>query len=582
LSTRSKVWIGFAVALTAGQALAALTLPRSFALTAFSDIAQCLLLLSGTSAFLLNAVKTKGRVRIFWALMASGLGLWLLYEILWIYIEIYLRKDVPDLFVGDIIVFLHVIPMMAALALQPQRRQDDRSMRFSLLDFALLLVWWLYLYLFTVIPWMYASPNELVYDHNQNILYTLQKIVFLGALLLVWSRSAGFFKKVYAQLFGASCLYTLSSYLANWGIERHVYYTGSIYDLPLALSMAWFTVAAVLGQAEPSKASPEKADLTHPVWVPRLGMITVFSLPVFAVWTLLAPTSSPHVQNFRMILTLGTMMLMGGMVFLKQHLLDQKLLRLLRASRQSFEDLKHLQSQLLQSEKLASLGQLLGGAAHELNNPLTAMMGYSDLLGSSSMADEERSLAAKIGQQVRLTKTLVASLLSFAKQSPAERSPVEVSALAQTAVKLCQGEGSTHKTRVHVDLAADLPPVMGDSNQLLQVCLHIANDLLRSLDERGGGTLTVSTRQEGDRVVLEFKDSGAEQVPSEGAPGSLPTNHAYGSGAAIGLGACLTIIKEHSGTIVRTGAGLKVAGFRIDLPSQQETPGELLMAARQS
>jgi two-component system NtrC family sensor kinase len=99
------------------------------------------------------------------------------------------------------------------------------------------------------------------------------------------------------------------------------------------------------------------------------------------------------------------MMIMGGIVFLRQHLLDHELMRLLHTSEQSFEDLKRLQTQLIQSEKLASLGQLVGGAAHELNNPLTAMLGYSELLAESGLTEEQRTLAAKIAQQVRRTRS---------------------------------------------------------------------------------------------------------------------------------------------------------------------------------
>ena len=111
------------------------------------------------------------------------------------------------------------------------------------------------------------------------------------------------------------------------------------------------------------------------------------------------------------------MLIMGAMVFMKQHLLDRELLGLLRTSEQSFQNLRRLQAQLVQSEKLASLGQLVGGAAHELNNPLTAILGYSELLTETPLSTEQQALAKKIAQQVRRTKTLVSSLLSFAKTS---------------------------------------------------------------------------------------------------------------------------------------------------------------------
>ena len=89
-------------------------------------------------------------------------------------------------------------------------------------------------------------------------------------------------------------------------------------------------------------------------------MIVILSLPLFAAWSVFDVTVSSRVRTLRLVITLLTMIIMGGVVFLRQHLLDRELIRLLRASRDSFEDLKHLQAQLVQSEKLASLGQLVG------------------------------------------------------------------------------------------------------------------------------------------------------------------------------------------------------------------------------
>jgi hypothetical protein len=130
------------------------------------------------------------------------------------------------------VLFLHIVPMMAALALQPHVEQDDRTARLGSLDFALLLIWWLYLYLFAVIPWQYAHTNAAAYEHAINVLYLTEKMVFLAGLAVVWSRSKGSWRTVYAHWFGASLVYALSSYVANWRIERNTYYSGSFYDVP--------------------------------------------------------------------------------------------------------------------------------------------------------------------------------------------------------------------------------------------------------------------------------------------------------------------------------------------------------------
>lgn len=396
MSERSKLWILAAGCFVFAQACASILIPPGFALTVFSDVTQCILLLSGTAALLPNITRNHGRTRLFWGLMTLGIVFWLSYQLLWSYIEVVLHQDVPQPFVGDIVIFLHLVPMMAALALRPQSQQNDHAARLGRLDFVLLLTWWVYLYLFAVIPWQYAQRDELAYGRSLNALYLTEKLVFLAGLMIVWVRSRTGWKAIYGNWFGASLMYALSSYVANWAILRDAYYTGSLYDLPVAASMGWISVVGVLGQDLHPEQESSPASGRHGVWVARLGMIVILSLPIFAAWTLFDVTSPSRVRNFRLMLTLVTMMIMGGIVFLRQHLLDLELIRLLRSSEESFENLKRLQAQLIQSEKLASLGQLVGGAAHELNNPLTAMLGYSELLAESGLTEEQRSLASRL------------------------------------------------------------------------------------------------------------------------------------------------------------------------------------------
>jgi signal transduction histidine kinase len=560
LSRSSKLWLAAAFALLAGQSLAALLLPRGFVLTAISDSTQCLLLLCGTLVCLPNVRASRGRIRIFWLLMTVGLALWLAYQLVWNYFEIYLRQDVPDLFLGDVLMFLHIVPMMAALALEPQRAQDDRAMRFNSLDFALLLVWWLYLYCFSVIPWLEVFPDVVAYNHTQNQIYTVEKVVFLGLLALIWKRSAAGWRVVYAQLFGASFVYALSSYLANWAIGKGLYYTGSLYDLPLVLSMTWFTAVALLARDLSPRQEPARTGAERAVWIARLAMITIFSLPLFAAWTLLDPRPPASVRNFRLLLTLGTMIVMGAMVFLKQHLLDRELLSLLQASQDAFENLRRLHAQLLQSEKLASLGQLVGGAAHQLNNPITAMSGYSELLTASNLSDEDHSMAENIGQQVRRVRGLVANLLSFAKSVPGDKAALDISSIVQTAINLWHPPLLANKIELRCDLATDLPQVLGDANQLLQVCLHILNSAMYLLREAEGGKISVSTRAQASQVILEFGLS--EPASLAGQPGSF----AAGGTSRLGLSACSEIVREHKGTIGLLNQTQGCLLVRIELP----------------
>jgi signal transduction histidine kinase len=391
-------------------------------------------------------------------------------------------------------------------------------------------------------------------------------MLFLVAMAVLWFRSRGSWRIIYASWFGARLTYSLSSFLANWAIARKVYYSGSLYDVPLALSMAWVTLVGILAIHYSPRQQPARPSRGHGVWVARLGMIAIFSLPLFAAWALFDSKISPPVRTFRLVLTLASMLVMGTLVFIKQQLLDRELLQLLNASQESLDNLTRVQAQLVQSEKLASLGQLVGGAAHELNNPLAAMMGYSDLLGSTPLTDEQRALMHKIEQQVRRTRTLVSSLLSFAKQVPAEKTLVDINALVQTAVKLCLPHSRGPNIQTHTDFAAELPRVLGDSNQLLQVCLHITNNALHAMTETGG-MLNVSSRQENALVVLEFSDNGPGMEQPDRVFDPFYTTRPVGQGSGLGLSVCYGIIQEHNGKITcenRTGGG---AIFRIELPA---------------
>jgi len=566
MSGRSKLWISAAAGLVCAQAVASLFLRQGFVLTALSDIAQFILLLAGTVALLLNTLATRGRIRLFWALMTMGTAFWFSYQALWTYFEVLTRHDVPNPFAGDVVLFLHIVPMTAALALQPHVQQDERTTRLGTLDFALLLIWWLYLYLFSVIPWQYVSAYEPSYDHNLNVLYLTEKIVFLAAVGVLWSRSKGSWRIIYANWFGAGLTYSLISYVANGAMEQKKYYSGSLYDVPLAISMAWIVAIGILALHSPGQQQPARSSGSYGVWVARLGMTAIFSLPLFAAWSLFDAGIPQPVRTFRLVLTLSSMLVMGTLVFFKQHLLDRELLRLLNASQESLDNLKRVQAQLVQSEKLASLGQLVGGAAHELNNPLTAMMGYSDLLGATELSGDQRVLMQKIEQQVRRTRTLVSSLLSFAKQVPAEKTLVDINALVQTAVKLCLPQSRGPNVQVRTNFAKELPRVLGDSNQLLQVCLHVTNNALHAMTDTGG-TLRVSARLQDGSVLLEFSDDGPGMQEPDRVFDPFYTTRPVGQGPGLGLSVCYGIIQEHNGKITCQNRPEGGATFRIELPA---------------
>ena len=567
MSKRNKVWLGAVAAILATLIVGALILPKSFALAALCDITDTLLLASAAIAFIPLTLRSRGRMRMFWSLIALGLTFWLSYQLFWTYYEVVLRREVPDLCVFDVVLFLHVVPLMAALALRPHAPRDEYAARLGRLDFALLLVWWFYLYVLIVMPWQYVVADVAAYDRNLNSVYIAENIALLAGLFACWAGTKGHWRSLYAGLFGMSLCYTLGSALANWAITRNVYYTGGFYDIPIAASMAWLTWIGLSTKAAEPQADTRETSTVYGVWIARCSMIAVFSLPLFAAWAMSDNAVSPHIRVFRLALTLAAAFLMGLLVFARQHLLDRELIHLLDQSQDSFDNLQRLQAQILQSEKLASIGQLVGGAAHELNNPITAMLGYSEMLLSTHLTAEQQPLAAKIAQYVRRTKSLVASLISFARQAPAPKSPVDLNTLARTAVKLTQPQWKALSIEVRTKFDPALPKVLGDSNQLLQVCLQLVANCLHVLNERGGRVMTVSTESLAGISIVQIATEAVPVTPSsDGAATPLDLED------GLGLSACQGILQEHHGQISQERRDDGTVLLRVELPVTESAP----------
>jgi len=324
--------------------------PRGFALAAFGDILQNSILAGATLAALLSIRKTSAKGRVFWALITMGLGMWLVSQVMWTYVEIFQRHATPNPFFGDVILFLHIVPMMAAVAIQPHRQQNERSISAGTLDFALLLIWWLFLYLFFVIPWQYVQPSEAVYGRSFDLLYVCEELVLAAGLVLVWRQSQGTWRRIYFHLLAATLLYGIASLVASEAIDLHLYYTGSLFDVPLVVAMAWFVRIGLLQrQGNDDLLVDEPSVRGYGIWKARLAMVAVFITPMMLAWAQLG-NAPQRVRTYRLLLTVAVMITMGGLVFLKQHLLDRELLNLLRLSRQNLEEVSRLKDEVENKE----------------------------------------------------------------------------------------------------------------------------------------------------------------------------------------------------------------------------------------
>ena len=548
-----------------------LTLPReSLVLTAMSDFVGLALLLVASVLMLVNALRTHGQARTFWALMAAGCFMWSISQGGWAFYEVILRKQLPDPYFGDIILFLHIVPMMAAVALRPHRTPEERNLHFLTLNFVMLLVWWVFLYAYVVFPDEYVVLRVPVYSKNYDVLYLLEALVLVASLALLVLYVRGSWRKIYLNLLIAIGVYTLGSELMNAAILRGQYYSGSVYDLLFIVSVCLFIRTALLAQEASPYTEPETRSNRWLALAPRLAMIAILSLPILGLWAMYGGNYEPRLRHFRLLVTLAAMLVLGLFVFVRQFFLDRELVRLLSESHQSLENLQRLQSQVVQKEKLASLGQLVAGAAHEINNPLTAILGYSELLeGNPNLASEQISMARKIGQQARRTRDLVSGLLSFAQQSPSAKVLLDVGSLLQRAVQLQMLTLESRHIRVETHIDPQLPKIVGDNNQLLQCFMEIIGNAGDALEDVGGGSLSVSAWRESGEIVLEFADSGPGIREPRRVFDPFYTTKAIGKGTGLGLSVTYGLVQDHGGQITCFNRPQGGAVFVLRFPVSQ-------------
>jgi two-component system NtrC family sensor kinase len=355
-------------------------------------------------------------------------------------------------------------------------------------------------------------------------------------------------------------------------LERAVmsgrYYSGSLYDVPFIGTLAWMAATALSAREWDLESREINLDPRWRKVIPRLAMLTLLSLPALGLWTILLDKSAPPSRVFRVATVLVAMLLLGSFVFLRQYVQDQTLVTLLQKSRQGYEGQKRLQNELVQREKLASLGNLVAGAAHDINRPLTAIMTHSEQLWTKEpLTDEQHALVRKIVNQAGRTRDLVADLLSFAQQSPAEKIPVDVIMLLQRATQMLESRRLSATIRVELSIDPGFPRVQGNANQLFQAFVEIIENAMDALEEAGGGSLEITAQLQGKEAVLQFSDSGPGIREPQRVFDPFYTTKPVGKGTGLGLSAVYGVIQDHSGQITCQNKRQGGALFVVRIPA---------------
>lgn len=245
------------------------------------------------------------------------------------------------------------------------------------------------------------------------------------------------------------------------------------------------------------------------------------------------------------------------------------------ASARDVTESKRLEQQLLQSEKLAAIGQMVSGVAHELNNPLTAILGMSDLVRERATDDASRRQIELVQKQARKAVELVQGLLNFSRPSRPKSQHVRLGELINRAIELQQFVLASRNITVDVDPASKFPEIQADPNQIVQVFVNLlanAEQSIAAVRDHGKISIRIAEMEGKAEVLVDDDGPGVSaEIRSKIFDPFFTTRRSTG-GTGLGLTICLVILKEHGGTIEVQSSHPGGARFRILLPVSRSAP----------
>jgi signal transduction histidine kinase len=561
---------------------AAYVLPKGYLLTFIGDGVQVLLVGAATALSFQNFRRSHSHVRGFWLFVTLGCFLWLVSLALWSAYEVLLRKAVPDIPIADILLFLKLVPLTTALAVEPHKEHDSRFRAFGLLDASILILYSLYLYAFSVFAYRLVPGGIDLYNFHFNLADAVGNQIFALVAATALFRASGPWRLVYRVYFLAAALYSIASGVANAAIDQGRYYSGSFYDVPLTASLAALVCMVWIGRSLPQEA-PALPLTQGEVHSPKrlafvssyLAMLVTLSTPAIGIWLLRDGFHPSPIFTFRLEITLLTIFLLTLLLSLKQLFLTTTLIGTLHSLYDTYSRISRFMDQLTQNEKLATLGELVAQVAKQIKNAMGIIRELVIRLTPSAGTEVRiQSMAAKIGQYAQRTDALVENMLRFAQETPMELVPLDLKPLVESALQLSR---VSKLSNIRVDLDHDEVKqfVVGDSSQLLHVFLQIISNAIDALQEAGGGTLEISIRSFDHCVQIEFADSGPGIREPERVFEPFYTTKQVGKGTGLGLSTCYGILQQHGGEISCTNRVAGGALFTVLIPAapgRAETP----------
>ena len=301
--------------------------PGSF-LVSYSGISYFLLLLLATGFAIRNGIRQTLGSRPFWVLLAIAYGLWALNQGLKLYYELGRHMDAPDS-IADPVLFLHIVPLMAAVLALPQRNVFERKPYRAISNTLLLLFFWGFVYAYFVFPYQYlfsSSATASSYGVRFDITYLLENLALVAAVGILTLRVQAPWKSIYRHLLGASTLYALSSAVANLAIDSGGYVNGKLYGLGLNAAVCWFVWVPLRAQQVPgAEARTTQTDGSQSSQGSVWAMLVVVMISIPIVWELFSRNESTGLRTLRLLVAIAAIVCLASAAYITEYLARREL-----------------------------------------------------------------------------------------------------------------------------------------------------------------------------------------------------------------------------------------------------------------
>ena len=546
------------------------------------DIAQLVPPFAYAAFTMWLARRSRGQVRAFWNMNAAHGVLWGSGQALWTYIDLS-GQGVPVVSPTDPIFFVSSIPLAAALYGRPERDRPRWLFDIVLLDLILIALFGAFIYTYFVVTIAVTGGSTDLYDANFRQLQNAKNLLLALWAMWVWrtARSAPWRRML--GLYAAGLAAIFFGGIVNDSVDVAGAATaGSLWDITFMAPYAvLLTAAAWACDAKLFEPEDEAPALSKLPMVSLIAIGLLIAIPVIdeAARRLLAVL--PEVEQLRTRVALAWMIPFGIVVVAREFLSRRALIR-------AGLDLATTKQQLVQREKLAAVGQLVSGVAHELNNPLQGVLGYAELMLATKPAALETEELRAIRDNANRAAGIVRNLLTFAGRTTSARGWEHINRVARDAIAAREPQLQDERIDLRFDAADRLPLVYIDAARLEDVIVNLIQNAEAAIaarregktvngavPQKAAGEIRVVTRLQPnpDRIFVEVSDNGSGLKDEDLTRIFDPffTTRETGQGTGLGLSVCYGIVREHGGHIAARNGPVGGAVFTIELPVMAES-----------